>query len=206
MIALLKGELVYKVPNFLVLDVNGVGYRVFIPLSTFYKLPPVKEKVNLEIYTHVREDCISLFGFLTKEEKVLFEYLISVTKIGPKLALNILSGISSLNLQTAIVTSDIVTLSKIPGIGRKTAERLVYELREKIQLLQIEKNREESGTAEETNQILDDIISALINLGYSKNEAERFAKDAFNKFTKQGEAASVETIIKESLKMLGKWK
>ena len=206
MIALLKGELEHKAPNLLVLDVNGVGYRVFIPLSTFYKLPPVKEKVRLEIYTHVREDCISLFGFFTKEERVLFGYLISVTKIGPKLALSILSGISSSDLKTAIVTSDIVTLSKIPGIGRKTAERLVYELREKIKVLPIEKNRAESGAAEESNQILDDVISALINLGYSKNEVEKFAKDAFNNLIKHGEPASVETILKESLKMLGKWK
>ena len=206
MIALLKGELEHKTPNLVVLDVNGVGYRVFIPLSTFYKLPKEKEKVCLEVYTHVREDCISLFGFLTKEERVLFEHLISVTKIGPKLALNILSGISSSDLKTAIAASDIVTLSGIPGIGRKTAERLVYELREKIQVMPIERHKAESSAAELTNQILDDVISALTNLGYSKIEAEKAAKDAFSNCGKRGESASVETVLKESLKMLGKWK
>jgi len=206
MIATLKGELEHKSPNSVILDVNGVGYQVFIPLSTFYMLPKEKERVSLEIYTHVREDTISLFGFFTHEERVLFEHLISVTKIGPKLALNILSGIDSSDLKTAIASSDIATLSTIPGIGKKTAERLVYELREKMQLLPIEKHKIYNREVSHENQILDDVISALTNLGYSKIEAERAAKESFNKHSDNGESASVEMVLKESLRALGKWK
>ncbi len=204
MIATLRGTLEHKSPNMVVLDVNGVGYQVFIPLSTFYTLPKEKEKVYLEIYTHVREDTISLFGFFTPEEKVLFEHLIGVTKIGPKLAINILSGIGSSDLKTAIIASDLATLSHIPGVGRKTAERLVYELREKMQLLPLQKKQVTDGKLSSGNQILDDVISALTNLGYSRIEAEEAAKRAFNSFSTNGKSATVEEVLKESLKAMVK--
>src|SRR3989304_10538690 len=154
MIATLRGILEHKSPNMVVLDVNGVGYQVFIPLSTFYTLPKEKEKVFLEIYTHVREDAISLFGFFTSEEKVLFEHLIGVTKIGPKLAINILSGIGSSDLKKAIVASDFDTLSNVPGVGKKTAERVVYELREKMQLLPLDKKQVAEGKVSAGNHIV----------------------------------------------------
>lgn len=204
MIATLRGIVEHKSPNMVVLDVNGVGYQVSIPLSTFYTLPKEKEKVFLEIYTHVREDTISLFGFFTREEKVLFEHLIGVTKIGPKLAINILSGIGSSDLKTAIIASDLATLSHIPGVGRKTAERLVYELREKMQLLPLEKKQVAEGKVSVGNQVLDDVISALTNLGYSKIEAEEAAKKAFNSCDTNGESVTVEEVLKESLRVLVK--
>src|SRR3989304_8451705 len=201
MIATLRGILEHKSPNMVVLDVNGVGYQVFIPLSTFYTLPKEKEKVYLEIYTHVREDTISLFGFFTPEEKILFEHLIGVTKIGPKLAINILSGIGSSDLKTAIIASDLATLSNIPGVGRKTAERLVYELREKMQLLPVGKKRIYESEIFSGNQVLDDVISALTNLGYSRIEAEEAAKRAFKSCDTNGKSATVEEVLKESLKV-----
>ncbi|OGL47215.1 MAG: Holliday junction DNA helicase RuvA [Candidatus Schekmanbacteria bacterium RBG_16_38_10] len=204
MIATLRGILEHKSPNMVVLDVNGVGYQVFIPISTFYTLPKEKEKVYLEIYTHVREDTISLFGFFTPEEKLLFEHLIGVTKIGPKLAINILSGIGSSDLKTAIIASDLATLSNIPGVGRKTAERLVYELREKMQLLPVGKKRIYENAIFSGNQVLDDVISALTNLGYSRIEAEEAAKRAFKSCDTNGKSATVEEVLKESLKVMAK--
>ena len=204
MIATLRGILEHKSPNMVVLDVNGVGYQVVIPLSTFYTLPKEKEKVYLEIHTHVREDTISLFGFFTPEEKLLFEHLIGVTKIGPKLAINILSGIGSSDLKTAIIASDLATLSNIPGVGRKTAERLVYELREKMQLLPVGKKRIYESEIFSGNQVLDDVISALTNLGYSRIEAEEAAKRAFKSCDTNGKSATVEEVLKESLKVMAK--
>ncbi|OGL41043.1 MAG: Holliday junction DNA helicase RuvA [Candidatus Schekmanbacteria bacterium RIFCSPHIGHO2_02_FULL_38_11] len=204
MIATLKGVLEQKTPNAIIIDVNGVGYHVLIPLSTFYMLPKEKEKVFMEIHTHVREDAISLFGFFTFEEKVLFEHLIGVTKIGPKLAINILSGIGSSDLKKAIVASDFATLSNVPGVGRKTAERLVYELREKMQLLPLDKKQVAEGKVSAGNHIVDDVISALTNLGYSKIEAEEAANKAFKRCDTSGESVAVEEVLKESLKAMAK--
>lgn len=201
MIAKLKGIIETKSPNRVVVDVNGVGYEVHIPLSTFYNLPREDEMVEFEIYTHVREDSIILFGFSSFEEKRLFEHLIGVTKIGPKLALNILSGIEPFELWGAICSSDILALSGIPGVGKKTAERLVYELRDKIIDMSLVGNDKGSNKVHSINKTLDDVISALINLGYSKGEAESVVKKIYKSHGKEG---SVEEILKESLKSLGK--
>src|SRR5512136_260857 len=132
MIARLTGKLAVKNPGEIILDVGGVGYQVFIPLSTFYELPERGEVLSLQIHTQVRDDAIELYGFLTLQEKEVFKLLLGVSKIGPKLANSILSGISVEELKTAIVTGNILKLNGIPGIGKKTAERLILELKDKI--------------------------------------------------------------------------
>lgn len=196
MIALLTGQIASKTLERIILDVNGVGYQVAIPLSSFYSLPD-EGTTTLHIYTHVREDSLLLFGFLSQLEKEIFILLLSISGIGPKVALNILSHMSCADLYTALANEDAKRLATLPGIGKKTAERLVLELRDKIGKL--------AGAAElpATDQIpsggnnSDDILSALINLGYKeKQAAAAIAKldiDAND---------SMETILKAALKHL----
>ena len=170
MIAQLRGHLARKGVQEAVVDVGGVGYRVQIPLSTFYKLGGEGETVTLLVHTHVREDALSLYGFLTSGEQLLFERLISVSGVGPKLAVNILSGIDAQELIDALRGSDIARLTRVPGVGRKTAERLVLELKDKMPA--------PSSLAETTPPVAasstkEDLLSALANLGYSRPEAEK---------------------------------
>ena len=132
MIAHLKGKLIYKSPDHSIVDVNGIGYKVFSPLSTYYVLPKIGESVTFRIHTRVREDELKLFGFLTEEEQAIFEKLITINKVGPKLALGILSGMSPANLLTAVMSNDAARLSAIPGVGKKTAERLTLEMKDKL--------------------------------------------------------------------------
>jgi len=132
MIAHIKGKIIYKSPESVVVDVSGVGYEVYIPLSTYYKLPDTEEYISLNTYTHIREDALQLYGFLTQREKEIFQLLISVSGVGPKLARNILSGIPAEDLISAISSGDIARLRSIPGVGGKTAERLVLELKDKM--------------------------------------------------------------------------
>jgi Holliday junction DNA helicase RuvA len=195
MIARLTGKLTTKNPGELILDVGGVGYQVFIPLSTFYELPERGEPLSLQIYTAVRENAIELYGFLTLQEKELFKLLLNVSKIGPKLAQNILSGISSEDLKTAIITGDILKLNAIPGIGKKTAERLILELKDKVPKAQA---AEQEITAL-PGEVLDDALSALLNLGYKRTVAERTVKRAINEAGRDG---SLEEVIRISLKYL----
>jgi holliday junction DNA helicase RuvA len=171
MIARLRGQIVHKGVQEAVVDVAGVGYRVYIPLSTFYRLGPEGDSVALLIHTHVREDTLSLFGFLSAEEQLLFERLISVSGVGPKLAVNILSGIDATELRTALRSSDIARLTRVPGVGRKTAERLVLELKDKLP--DIEPSVETAALPTAHSSIKEDLLSALANLGYSRPEAER---------------------------------
>jgi Holliday junction DNA helicase RuvA len=170
MIAQLRGQIVRKSVQEAVVDVNGVGYRVQIPLSTFYKLGPEGELVTLLVHTHVREDALSLFGFLTAGEQALFEKLISVSGVGPKLAVNVLSGIDALELLEALRASDVARLTRVPGVGKKTAERLVLELKDKLPTLAA---TPEVAPRSAPNKIKDDLLSALGNLGYSRPEAEK---------------------------------
>jgi Holliday junction DNA helicase RuvA len=195
MIARLTGKLTTKNPGELILDVGGVGYQVFIPLSTFYELPERGDPLSLQIYTAVRENAIELYGFLTLQEKELFKLLLNVSKIGPKLAQNILSGISSEDLKTAIITGDILKLNAIPGIGKKTAERLILELKDKVPKAQA---AEQEITAL-PGEVLDDALSALLNLGYKRTLAERTVKRAINETGRDG---SLEEVIRISLKYL----
>jgi Holliday junction DNA helicase RuvA len=195
MIARLTGKLAVKNPGEVVLDVGGVGYQVFIPLSTFYELPERGEVLSLQIYTLVRDETIELYGFLTLQEKDLFKLLLGVSKIGPKLANSILSGISAEELKTAIVTGNILKLNAIPGIGRKTAERLILELKDKIPKAHVT----EQEAAALPGELVDDALSALLNLGYKRAIAENAVKRALNE---AGRDKSLEEIIRLALKYL----
>jgi Holliday junction DNA helicase RuvA len=174
MIALIRGTLAYKSIDHVIIDVGGVGYRLSIPLSTFYSLPETGE-VNLFTHTHVREDALLLYGFLSIEEKDLFVVLIGISGVGPKLAVNILSHIPVGDLKRAIVEGDIKRLSGLPGIGKKTAERLVLELKDKIGPVDdLPAASDAMATAGTTaGALINDVISALVNLGYKENLARK---------------------------------
>lgn len=197
MIALLQGNIAYKSIDHLILDVNGVGYRLLIPLSSYYALPD-DGQARLFVHTHVRDDAIQLFGFLTTDEKEMFIILISVSGIGPKLGINILSHIPVNDLITAIAAGDIKRLSGLPGIGKKTAERLVLELKDKVPKIAITSIDGESTTTHSRNS-LDDLISALVNLGYKEN----LAKKAVESMELSPEATFEET-LKGALNLIGK--
>ena len=197
MIAHLIGKLIYKSPDHAIVDVNGIGYKVFTPLSTYYVLPKTGESVTLHIHTRVREDELKLFGFLTEEEQTIFEKLITINKVGPKLALGILSGMSPKNLLTAIMNNDAARLSTIPGVGKKTAERLTLEMKDKLSDLTFE--MEHQLDSETPEGFYEDALSALVNLGYKKPQAEKSLKSAYNKI---GKGSSLEELIKESLNNL----
>ncbi len=201
MIALLKGHLAYRSIDHLIVDVGGVGYRLQIPLSTFYALPDAGP-VQFQVYTHVREDAIHLYGFLTPEEKELFVLLISVSGVGPKLAINILSHIPAAGLRQALADGDAKRLATLPGIGNKTAERLVLELKEKIRKLGSLPLRKTAGAglgpaASATH--LDDILSALVNLGYKENLARKVLETL-----EVAPDSPLEEILKGALKVLVK--
>ena len=172
MIALLRGTLFEKHPNRVVVDVGGVGYDVQVPLSTFYDLGEPGAAVTLRVHTHVREDAISLFGFRTRLEQDLFERLIAVNGIGPKLALAVLSGIETADLIRAIKTQDVARLTAIPGIGKKTAERIGLELKDRMPQA-VPAAGPAAPAAGPADQLRDDLISALINLGYQRAAAEK---------------------------------
>jgi Holliday junction DNA helicase RuvA len=187
MIGRLTGRLATKAPDQILLDVAGVGYLVHIPLSTFYELPDVEKPASLWIHTHVREDALSLFGFLTERERSLFLLLLGVAGIGPKVALTVLSGIPPSELVAALRKQDVRRLVAVPGVGKKTAERMVLELTEKVAAFAEEAPPETATVAAE------DVISALVNLGYRKTDAEKSveavaragAPDEFGDYLKQ---------------------
>ena len=197
MIAHLKGQLTYKSPEYTIVDVNGVGYQVFTPLSTYYALPDPGQTVSLRVHTRVREDELKLFGFLTEEEQTIFQKLITINKVGPKLALGILSGMSPADLISTVMNNDAARLSTIPGVGKKTAERLTLELKDKLADLALE--MEHHPEAAPKQGFYDDALSALVNLGYKKPEAEKALKTIYNQ---NGKDASLEDLIKESLNIL----
>lgn len=192
MIAKISGTLEHKVPGEVIVDVGGVGYHVFIPLSVFYRLPEMGGAVSLFIHTHLREDALQLFGFIEHEEKQVFLLLNSVTGIGPKLAINILSGIPADELARALKEGDQPRLLSIPGVGKKLAERMVVELRDKFQAIP----SAEAGRAD-GSQLMRDAVSALVNLGYRPGEAEKNVRD----ITRQGEKTLAE-VLKEALRRL----
>lgn len=195
MIGYLKGTLLDKKPSSVVLDVNGVGYLVNIPVSTFYDLPEEGASLSLYIYTHVREDLLALYGFRTTREKKLFEKLIGVSGIGPKMAISFLSGMSAEELIPAIQRQDIAKLATIPGVGRKTAERVSLELREQISALL----GEVAQTSAAKPPMQEDLISALTNLGYHRSLAERAVKAVLEKAPAD---AGFEDLLKQSLQRI----
>lgn len=198
MIALVRGSLVYKSIDHVIIDVGGVGYRLFIPLSTFYALPENGE-ASLYTHTHVREDALLLYGFLTPEEKDLFVALIGISGIGPKLAINILSHIPVTDLKNAIAAGDIKRLSGLPGIGKKTSERLVLELKDKIGSVAEHLTATESATLtdQSSGEVTSDVISALVNLGYKENQARKVLQSM-----ELAPDVTMEEILKGALKVL----
>jgi len=192
-IAHLSGRLLHKSPQAVVIDVAGVGYRAFIPVSTFYRLGEEGAPVSLRIHTHVREDALSLFGFASAAEHDLFERLIAVAGVGPRLAVNILSGIEADDLIDALRSSDVARLVRIPGVGRKTAERLVVELKDKMPAAAAAgQPPAEPGTPKE------DLLSALANLGYSRAEAERGVERAL----REDGAGRFEDLLRRALQIV----
>ena len=198
MIAMLTGRIALKSPDHIVLDVNGVGYRVLIPFSTYYELPE-EGTVSLHIHTSVREDAILLYGFRTRLEKSFFQLLISVSGIGPKLGRDILSNIQPAALAQALSQGDIHKLSAIPGIGRKTAERLILELKEKVGKLDISSLPAVERREVPAGDIMDDVASALMNLGYKEPQV----KKALAGLDATG-GVTVEELLKQALKVLMK--
>jgi Holliday junction DNA helicase RuvA len=196
MIALLRGILIEKHPNQAIVETGGVGYDVSIPVSTFTRLPDTGAEVRLRIHTHVREDALSLYGFLTVDEKTLFEKLIGVSGIGPTLAVKILSGLAATDLIHAIRRGEVERLVRIPGIGKKTAERMVLELRDKLPAVS---GDEPSVAAPETLSLVDqDVLSALLNLGCGRPQAEA----AVRKAKAAGGAAEFEPLFRRALELV----
>jgi Holliday junction DNA helicase RuvA len=200
MIAQIRGRLASKEPHRVVVDVSGVGYQIAIPLSTFYQLPDVPGEVFLYTHTHVREDAIQLFGFHTRDEQTLFELLQGVAGIGPRLATNILSGISVDELVPALSEGNVTRLRAVPGVGKKLADRLVVELREKVGSTRLaETPTAPAGPAPALDRALEDVSSALMNLGCNRKEAARAAEVARQEL---GSAAEFEKLIKAALRAL----
>jgi holliday junction DNA helicase RuvA len=181
MIAQLRGTLLEKHPNEVIVDAGGVGYDVHIPVSTFTALGDEGAIVTLRIYTHVREDALVLFGFLTSDEKAIFEKLISVSGIGPKLAITVLSGLATPDLVAAVRGGDVARLVRIPGIGKKTAERIVLELKDKMAAMAASEGKSAIPTAPPVNAMDQDVLSALVNLGCSASAAEEAIRKAHEK-------------------------
>jgi Holliday junction DNA helicase RuvA len=200
MIALLSGKIAYKGISHLVVETQGVGYRVFIPLTTFYELPEAGQTITLHIHTSVKEDAIHLFGFYTREERELFQMMISVSGIGPKVAMNILSGISSAELLEAISGGHLAKLITIPGIGRKMAERLILELKDKaIKKMAADRIPATDAKRKLSESIREDVLSALVNLGYKANAA----RDAVDKVARDTqEEPAMDQLLKKALKIL----
>ncbi len=199
MIAHLKGRLLHKSPVSLVVDVQGVGYEVFIPLTAYYQLPECGATIALFIHTHLREESLKLFGFLNAEEKQMFELLIRISKVGPKIALAILSGMTAQDLTQAVFNNDISTLNTIPGVGRKTAERLALELKDKLSEMNLQPQTTAAAAGNAPgNGLRDDAVSALVNLGYKKAQAEQ----ALRKVWRDEARPSLEELIRDSLNCL----
>jgi holliday junction DNA helicase RuvA len=194
-IAQISGTLAHKVPGEIVVNVGGVGYQVLIPLNVFYRLPEIGAPVTLQIHTHVREDALQLFGFQDVAEKQVFLLLIGVSGIGPKLAVNILSGIPAEELARALKEGDQVRLVGIPGVGKKLAERMIVELKDKFATLSpagVESAKPEIGS-----QVMHDAVSALVNLGYKRPEAEKAVREVL----RNGDR-SLENVLKDTLRRL----
>jgi len=195
-IAQLRGRILEKHPNRIVVDVSGVGYDVFVPLSTFYGLGDPGSDISLRIHTHVREDALALYGFRTILEQDLFERLISVSGIGPKLALGVLSGIEPLELIRAIERADVARLTAIPGVGRKTSERIVLELKDRLPRAPVAEAADADVEAP-SGGVRDDVLSALVNLGYHRPLAEKAVAAAIKSLPDGGFERTLKQALRE---------
>jgi holliday junction DNA helicase RuvA len=202
MIAFLRGRVLEKQPNRVIVDVGGVGYDLAVPLSTFYAAGEPGADISLRVHTHVREDQLALYGFATPLELAIFERLISVSGIGPKLALSVLSGMESRDLVTAIQRGDIARLTRIPGVGKKTAERIVVELRDRLaKTMQGVAAAEGAGApVSAADALRDDLLSALSNLGYHRQAIDK----VLDKVITGGDQPAFETALRASLKELSR--
>lgn len=201
MIASLTGRLASKHPGGVVIDVQGVGYDVLIPLSTYYQLPDSNQTVTLVIHTHVREDAIQLFGFSTQREKDAFLMLLGVSGIGPKLALSVISSLSVNDLAAAIRNDDHKTLASVPGIGKKSAGRLALELKDKVEKLGVAVDHRTARAGEPSGKLMDDALSALVNLGYRAGDVKDVIKQVLA--GRNGETP-LQDLIRSALKELAK--
>jgi len=201
MIAQLTGKILLKQPNEIVLDVGGVGYQVIIPLSTFYQLKGADGPVTLKICTLMRQDSICLFGFKTDIEKLLFEKLISISGVGPRMAIAVLSGIPGEKLIEAVRRADLISICSIPGIGRKTAERIILELKDKMLDFEGAEAKEVAVSSILKSDMREDLISALVNLGYQKGKAQWAVDRASQQL---GAEVSFEDILRQALNLLVK--
>jgi Holliday junction DNA helicase RuvA len=199
-IALLRGTLVDKNPNRLIVEAGGVGYDVQVPLSTFYELGEPGTPVTLRIHTHVREDVIALFGFATPLELNLFERLIAINGIGPKLALAVLSGIEPADFIKAIRTQDVARLTAIPGIGKKTAERIGLELKDRLPATLQPVGQESTTATRPEEQLHEDLLSALLNLGYQRAIAEKAIDVVLRKSATSGFESSLREVLRGLMK------
>ncbi len=204
MIAYLSGKLLAKHPGTLILDVQGVGYEVNIPLSTFYEIGEEGSEVQLQVYTHVREDTLQLFGFQTRRDRELFMQLISVSGVGAKMGIAMLSAMNTDEIILAIRTENLAKLTAIPGIGRKTAERLIVELRDKVMKMLAPGTSvpalADAREKQEADLVYDDALSALLNLGYQRVAAEKALKSAVG----EGTEITVQRLLRRSLQLLAK--
>jgi Holliday junction DNA helicase RuvA len=194
MIAHLKGLLIHKTPNQVIVDIGGVGYCAAIPLSTYFQLGEENSPCELHIYTHLTDDALALFGFSTKAEKDLFLKLIGISGIGPKMALNVLSGIGPAELEEAVQHSDIARISLIPGIGKKTAMRIALELQEKM-------DKKEKVFLAKGSKEREDLMAALMNLGFRRKEVEGVVDQTIKTFKLE---AGIEKLLRECLKKLAR--
>jgi holliday junction DNA helicase RuvA len=201
-IAHLRGSILDKHPNRIIIDVNGVGYDVFVPLSTFYGLGEPGAAIALRIHTHVREDAFVLYGFATELEQELFERLIGVSGIGPKVALAVLSGIEPQEFIRAIERGDLARLTAIPGVGKKTSERIVLELKDRLPRAHAAVSTA-GAAAPEAPALRDDVVSALVNLGYHRPLAEKAAEAAIKTIGSTSDA-SFERVLKQALREVAK--
>ena len=201
MIAHLHGVLAAKTVERVVVDVHGVGYQVVVPLSTYYALPDLQERVTLLTTMYVREDTMRLYGFATPDEQDVFEMLIGVSSVGPRLALNMLSSLAAADLRQAIAQAETRRLQAIPGVGRKTAERVVLELQDKMAALDLSTAGHNQLVVAEDEQVTRDVVSALLNLGYRQNEAEKAVRAAR---AKQDDSLTLEALLKDALQALAR--
>ena len=198
MIAALRGRVAEKAPNRVVIDVSGVGYEVFVPLSTFYEVGDEGAEIALRVYTHVREDALQLFGFLTDLERQMFERLIAVSGIGPRLAVAVLSGLDTRDLVAAVQRADVARLTTIPGVGKKTAERIVLELKDRLAQLTPPPGADVKSAGSPADRLRGDLLSALQNLGYHRPDAER----AVEALLKEAPDQTFESALKGALRRL----
>ena len=200
MIAFLRGKVLDKQPNRIIVDVQGVGYELHVPLSTYYEIGDEGTEAVLRVHTHVREEALQLYGFLTVLEQQLFERLIGISGIGPKLAISVLSGIETRELVTAVQRGDVARLTRIPGVGKKTSERIVLELKDRLAQLVVPAGAGAPAAPSSGDRLRDDLLSALQNLGYHRPLAEKAVDATFTSTTEPTFEHALKAALRELMR------